>query len=291
MLWFILTIAAVFLVVLETFLEKRTLTKARTFNFAAIFAFANGVVSIPLLLVADFTGITWQVLFLIYITAIFSTITSFLIFKTIKHGAISEVTPILALLPLVVSLLAFFILGERLNAFQIIGLLLMVLGIIFLELKNYKYSKGFFSDRKKKYIVYIIAYLVFGGISVIFDKSILSDFNIKPLGYLAIVQIFIAFNYLAIVCLKPKQFVGLKSDFAKFWPVIILISLLVVAHRFLYMSAIKLAISIGLVVAVFKLSTLFNIFVGKKFFAEKNILKKIIATVIILLGVFILTIS
>lgn len=291
MLWFTLTIAAVFLVALETILEKKTLTKARTFSFAAMFALANGVISIPLLLAADFSGINLQVLLLIYITAIFSTITSFLIFKTIKHGAISEVAPILALMPLVVSLLAFLLLGERMNAFQITGLLLMVFGIIVLEFKNYKHGHGLFRDGRTRYIVYIIAYLILGGLSAIFDKAILSDFNIKPLSYLAIVQIFIAFNYLIFINFRAKLFSGLKSDISKFWKVVLLISVLVVIHRFLYMSAIKLTLSIGLVVAVFKLSALVNVFVGKKFFGEKDVLKKIIATVIILVGVFILTIS
>ncbi len=291
MLWFGLTIAAVFLVALETILEKKTLKKTRTFSFAAMFAFANAVISIPLLFIADFSGINLMVLGLIYITALFSTITSFLIFKTIKHGAISEVAPILALMPLVVSLLAFLLLGERMTALQICGLLLMVFGVIVLEFKNYKHSQGIFRDGRVRYIVYIIAYLILGGLSAIFDRAILSDFNIKALSYLTIVQIFIAFNYLVFVSLRPKLFPGLKSDISKFWKVVMLISLLVVAHRFLYMSAIKLALSIGLVVAVFKLSALVNVFVGKRFFAEKNMLKKIIATIIILSGVFILTIS
>lgn len=291
MIWFLLTITAVFFVTFETILEKRTLSEARTLDFAAMFAFGNAIILSPFLLIADFSQIDWHILGLIYLASLFSTVTSLLVFKALKHSAISEVAPILALLPLVVSLLAFFILGERMNLVQATGLLLMVAGIMFLEFKNFKAASGIFRKGRKRYILYIALCLILGGISAIFDRAILSGLKINSLAYLAIIQIFISFNYLIFIGIKPHLFYGLKGSISKFWKIILFISFFTVSHRYLYVSAIKIAASIGLVVAVYKLSSLFNVFVGEKFFGESDILKKIIATLIILGGVFLLVLN
>jgi drug/metabolite transporter (DMT)-like permease len=207
-----------------------------------------------------------------------------------KHSAISELAPILALLPLVVSLLAFFILGERMSLVQVVGLLLMVAGIMFLEFNNFKSSVGIFKKGRKRYILYIGLCLILGGIGSIFDRRILSGLGINSLAYVNIMQIFIAFNYLAFMMFKPRLFSGLKGSVSKFWKIILLISLFTVAHRYLYASAISVAAGIGMVVAIYKLSSLFNVFIGEKFFGESDILKKITATLIILAGVFLLVI-
>lgn len=291
MIWFLLVITAVFFIVFETILEKKTLSEARTFDFAAMFAFGNAIVLSPFLIIADLSQINWYIIGVIYAASIFSTLTSLLIFKAMKHGAISEVAPILALLPLVVSLLAFFILGETMNISQVSGLFLMVAGIMFLEFKNFTASNGIFRKGRKRYILYIGLCLILGGIGAIFDRAILSSLNINSLAYLSIVQIFVALNYLVFILIKPKLFSEIKTSISKFWKIVLLISMFTVIHRYLYVSAIKIAASIGLVVAVYKLSSLLNVFVGEKFFGESDILKKIIATLIILSGVFLLVIN
>lgn len=291
MIWFFLVITAVFFIVFETVLEKRTLSQARTFGFAAMFAFSNAIISIPFLFIADFSQINWYIIGMIYISSIFSTVTSLLIFKAMKHGAISEVAPILATLPLVVSLIAFFVLGETMTLIQISGLLLMAGGIMFLEFGNFKTNSGIFRKGRKRYLLYIALCLILGGIGAVFDKAILSGFKTNSLVYLISMQFFIAINYLIFIAFKPKLFPDFKGDLSKFWKIILLISLFAVVHRYLYVSAIKMAASIGLVVAVYKLSSLFNVFVGKKFFGETDILKKIIATIVVLSGVFLLVLN
>ncbi|MFZ4632544.1 MAG: EamA family transporter [Patescibacteria group bacterium] len=291
MIWFFLIITAVFFIVFETVLEKRTLSSIGTLEFAAMFAFGNAIVLSPFLLVADLSQLNPTILLLIYVASIVSTTTSLLIFKTMKHSALSEAAPILALLPLVVTLLAFLFLGEKVNLVQIFGLILIVVGIMFLEFKNFETGRGIFQKGRKRYILYILLCLLFGGLGAIFDRVLLFRLELNSLTYLAIIQIFIALNYLFFLSIKPKRFSSLKISISDFWKIIFLISLLTVAHRYLYASAIKLATSIGLVVAVYKLSSLFNVFVGEKFFGEKDIVKKIIATLIILSGVFLLVIN
>jgi len=162
---------------------------------------------------------------------------------------------------------------------------------MFLEFKNFKSGNGIFKKGRKRYVFYILLCLILGGVGAVFDKAILSRFDLGALAYLAIIQIFIAFNYFIFIVFKPKLFSELRGSIPKFWKIILLISLFTVVHRYLYISAVKLAASVGLVVAVYRLSSLLNIFVGEKYFGETDILKKIVATLIILSGVFLLVIS
>jgi drug/metabolite transporter (DMT)-like permease len=291
MTWFFLVITAVFLITFETVLEKKTLIVARTLEFAAMFAFGNALVLSPFLLVADLSQINLSVLGLTYIASLFSTGASLLVFKTIKHSELSEAAPILALLPLVVALLAFFLLGERMSALQLVGLLFIVAGIMLLEFKNFETSKGIFRKGRKRYIFYILLCLLLGGISAIFDRLILFRLGTNTLSYLIIIQIFIAINYALFFACRPRLVLELKTSISQFWKIVFLISLLTVAHRYLYASAIQIVTSIGLVVAVYKISSLFNVLMGGKVFAEKDILKKALASVIILSGVILLVIK
>jgi len=195
MVWFFLTITAVFFISIETIVEKKTLFKARSLEFSAMFAFGNVIVSLPFVFVMDYSQISPFVLGMIFLSSIPAASSSFLIFKTIKHNQLSEAAPILALMPLVVTMFAFVLLGEKITSIQLSGMLLMVGGMIFLELKNFRLCSGIFCKGRGKYIFYIMLYLLIGGISAMFDRVILFKYKINPLSYLIWIQIFIAANY------------------------------------------------------------------------------------------------
>lgn len=291
MTWFFLTIVAVFFIVLETILEKKTLSDARSMDFAVMFAFGNAIVLTPFIFVADFSQLNFFVLAMIFLASIPSTVASLLVFKTIKHNQLSEAAPILALMPLVVTLFAYLILGERITAMQSFGLFLIIGGMIYLELNNFKFSNGIFRKGRGKYILFIFLYLIIGGVSAMFDRVFLFRYKISPLSYLIFIQIFIATNYILFFLCKPKLVGEFRNSVKKSWKVVLLVSLLTVSHRYMYASAIQIAASMGLVAAVYKMSSLFHVFVGGKFFAEDGIIKKSIASVFILGGVILLVVK
>lgn len=291
MTWFLLTIVAVFFVVIEAIYEKRMLAKARSFEFVMMFAFANVLLLSPFFFLVDFTQIDSAVLEMIFLASIPSAIGSFFVFKTIKHNQLSESAPIIALLPLVVTVLAFVVLGEKMTAVHLAGLLLIVVGMLVLELKNFKFKGGIFVAGRKKYIVYILLLLLFGGISSLFDRVILFQYGIDPLAYLMIIQVFIALNFLFFFLVRGSSFREFGSTLRQFWKIILFVSALTVAHRYMYASAIAVATSLGMVVAVYRLSSLFHVFAGGKFFAEDAILRKSIASIIILVGTVLLVIK
>ncbi len=294
MTWFFLTITAVLFIVIETVLEKKTLFQARSLEFAALFAFSNALISIPLVFMADFAQINPFVIGIIFLASLPSAGASLLVFKTIKHNQLSETAPILALMPLVVTIFAYIALGEKMTGIQLLGVLLIVGGMIFLELKNFKLNCGIFREGRSKYVYYILLYLLIGGISAIFDRIILFRYQVNPLAYLVFIQFFIAVSYATFFAyrLYKRQITGeMKKDVKQSWKIIFFISLLTVAHRYMYASAIQVAASIGMVIAIYKMSSLFHVFTGGKFFAEDGIFRKVVASVIILGGTIMLVIS
>lgn len=291
MAWFFLAITAVFFIAIETIVEKKTLNNARSLEFAAMFAFGNVLVLAPFLFLVNLSQINTEILGLIFMASIPSAGASFLVFKTIKHNQLSEAAPILALMPLVVTVFAYILLGEKLSAFQLIGILLIVGGMIFLELKNFKLRNGIFIKGRNKYILYILLYLLVGGVSAMFDRVILFRYKINPLAYLILIQIFIALNYGAFFLCRKNLIKDFKISVKKSWKIIFFISILTVAHRYMYASAIQIAASMGLVVAVYKLSSLLHVFSGGKFFSEDGIARKVIASIIILSGTMLLIIK
>jgi len=291
MTWFFLTIIAVIFIVIETALEKKTLIKARSLEFAAMFAFCNAIVLAPFIFVIDMSQLNITALGLIFLASIPSAGASLLVFKTIKHNQLSEAAPIIALLPLVVTLFAYLILGEKITAIQILGLFLIVGGMIFMELNNFRLNNGIFRKGRGKYIFYIFLYLIIGGISAMFDRVILFEYKTNALSYLIFIQIFIAINYALFFLCKPRLIKELKINIQQSWKIVFLISILTVAHRYMYASAVQVAASMGLVVAVYKLSSLFNVFTGGKVFSEDSIFRKTLASIVILGGTIMLVIK
>jgi len=289
--WFFLTLIAALFTTAENIIGKKTLRRARTLEFSAIFAIGVVLISSPLLFKADFSQITISVLVLILLASLPATFSALLVFKSLKHNEMSEVAPIFALLPLVVTVFAFIFLGEVISFMQIAGMILMVGGIAFLEIENFQSYSGIFRKGRGKYLLYVVLSLIFGGITAIFDRIILYRFQINPLAYLIIIQFFVAFIYVAVFFHKSSAIKSLMENIKIYWKVIIVISLIVFMQRYLYANAIKIAVSMGIVVAVYKLSALSSIIAGGKFFAEKNIFHKLIAGLVVLGGIFLLVVK
>ena len=160
-----------------------------------------------------------------------------------------------------------------------------------MELNNFRLNNGIFRKGRGKYIFYIFLYLIIGGISAMFDRVILFEYKTNALSYLIFIQIFIAINYALFFLCKPRLIKELKINIQQSWKIVFLISILTVAHRYMYASAVQVAASMGLVVAVYKLSSLFNVFTGGKVFSEDSIFRKTLASIVILGGTIMLVIK
>jgi uncharacterized membrane protein len=101
-------------------------------------------------------------------------------------------------------------------------------------------------------------------------------------------QLFYALIFTAIILGKRKDLVlPFKNMNREIWLMIFLVAVFTVIYRFTQIAAVKLA-PVALVLAVKRISVLIAIILGGKLFKEKNLTRRLIAAMIILIGITLL---
>ncbi len=289
--WYVFAFACAFVVSLAAITEKRTLIKEHAMEFSTVLAIFNFILSIPLLVFADFSIFynSIDLLILIYCASLLGSIAFLLIAKSMRHMDISRVSPLLNFSPAVVAVLAFVLLGEKLTLIQIFGIVILMIGAYLLESKNgmKTFSKTMKEFTTSKYIFYIVISFFLYGLSSIIDKYSLGFMT--PVTYLATLQFFIAINFIVMISLFHNGVSGIKNGINRAGKWIFLVAVFTVSYRLLQLQAVSMAY-VSLVIPIKKLGTLFSTIIGGKVFHEKDLLKKGIACLVMLIGVYLIVI-
>jgi len=290
MLWLIYILITAILVSFSTIIEKKVLFKEHAMEFSAVLALFNMVLALPFFLFADFSGLTLRPLLYMLLSSIMAAVAFLLIIKAIRHMEVSSVSPLVILGPGLTAVLAFVFLGEKLSVFEISGIFLLLIGAYILETKDRKHLlEPFKIIKESKYIHFILIGILLYSITSLFDRIVLAHYNLTPETYIAVIHIFLAINFFIMLAFFHDGIKGIKHGIKNAWLPILIISVLAVSYRFFQANAVKLA-RVGLVVSVKKLSVLFTVILGGEIFHEKNIVKKTIASVIMILGIILIAI-
>ena len=281
MIWLIFALGCALLDGVSTIVEKRVLKRKHSLDFSILFAMINFVLCIPLLFFVDFS-FPLQYISFAYIAAIFGSIAFWAFAHAMRHMDISIASPMSGINPAVVAVLAFFLLGETLKTLQYLGILLVVVGIFYLESRNHDSLKALWNRmRKLKLLKYIALSAIMYGLANIMDKINLG--YIEPPTYMFLVHLFLAINFTVFLLWKYKEPIKIMTMGANEWKLILLASFLTVANRFLYMAAVSLTMVV-LVGPIKKLSTVVSTWIGGEVFHEKGLKRRLFATFIILAG-------
>jgi len=208
-----------------------------------------------------------------------------LVAKSIRHMEISAASPLLVMGPAISAILAFFILGEKLTAIQIGGIMILILGSYILELKDYH---DLFHPlrvvKQSKYFYYILLALILYAVCSVGDRMMLSRFGLEPVSYLALAHVFLAFHFLVMITIFHDGIRGITNGIKNAQPWLFLVALLTVGYRFAQISAVKVAY-VGLVLPIKRMSAFFTTIIGGGIFHEHNLLRKSIACLIMIAGV------
>ena len=203
----------------------------------------------------------------------------------LKNLEISNALPLLAITPGFVAVFAFIILGESLKTLEVVGLLFLIIGTFILESKNFKeLLLPINVFLKSKYHRFIILALLFFTASSILDKLLLIKLNLSPISLTAFQHIYFAILFSIIyIIFRNKNEVSsatVKKDNLG-W--IALISVLTIGYRYTQIVAVSLA-SVALVLAIKRTSVFWATVIGGKIFNDKDLLKRSIAAILILVG-------
>ena len=288
MQWLVFALISAVFAAAALLIEKKILAREHAMEFSAALAFFNLMLSIPFLLFIDYSKIQLTPLVYIFLIMILVATAFLLVAKSIRHLEVSTVAPFLALAPAITTILAFIYLDERLGSIQVWGIALIIFGAYVLELhKGHGFLEPLRIAAKSKYLHFVFLGVILYGVAAFFDRAVLSRYDFQPIAYMAFAHIFLAFHFFVMMSLFHDGLVGLRKGLRKFGWILLPISIFTVAYRLALFEGLKIE-NAGLVVSVQKMSALFAVIIGGELFREKNILRKSVASLIMLAGILLI---
>lgn len=283
-MWFSLAIVSALFSATAAIFEKKVLINSSPLNFSIILALFNVVLSLPFLFFINYDSISTLALLVLYFKSILGAASFLLIMHALKKMEISSALPLLVLTPALVSIAAFFVLRERLNNYEIIGMITLLIGSYLLQIKKGKsiFEPLFFVKNNKAYWFIIGALLTFT-LTAILDKALLGKFKLQPEAFIPIQHLFLFINFSIMLLFSAADRSTLKNTFALLWKTIIFISALTIVYRYSHIMAIKVG-SVALVMSIKRTSVFFATVIGGQYFKEQNLLRKALATAVMIIG-------
>jgi len=285
MTWFVIALLSAFLSAFAAITQKKVLFSLGALEFSFLLSLVNLVFSIPFFFFIDYGTINSFNLLVLFIKSVIGVGAFFCVMLSLKNLEISNALPLLALTPGFIAVFAFIFLGEALKTAEVVGLIILMLGTYILESGNStKIIFPFSILLKSKYHRFVILALLLFTASSILDKLLLIKLNLSPISLTAFQHIYFAIMFSIIFFVFRKKTEPLPNITNKInlgW--IALISVLTIGYRYTQVVAIGLA-SVALVLAVKRTSVFWATIIGGKIFSDKDLLKRSIAAVLILIG-------
>ncbi len=291
MMWFYFALLSAFLIGLAYVVQKKSLLKERTTDFIAINLFFLFIISLFLIPKVNF-NIPFKSFVLIYIISFISGVAFIYLTKSIRHMEVSSAIPLISFIPAIVAILSVFVLKESLKTNHFVGIALIVAGAYALESTTKKFDliRPFRMIFKSKYIHYIFISLILYSVVRILERFILytsSSLKVDSFTLLFFAIMFFSFTYVIILMISKHRFYDIKKSFKRSYILILMVTLLFFAGRFARYVSISFPVeNTGMVVAVTQLSILVSTIIGGELFHEHARVKKIITTLIMLIGIF-----
>lgn len=260
------------------------ITKKTLFTLhAAQFNVGRGIIDLVLLAILAPFLLRWpgiQAIGIIAFIGLIAAVGSILVLKSMRHKGISEITPLYNLSPFFLVIFAYFLLGERLELIQYIGIAILLFGAYFLQADKNDFLKPF-KLIKNKYFLFMLVALIIYSATATMEKSILGII-VEPLIYLWWIRLFLAIYFIIfeLIMYGTKE---IKSVLQKNWKEIGLVQMLGWVDLGLLYIAIPMA-PISTLIPIKRTSTLFTTIFGGKFFHEGQFVQRLIACAVMLLG-------
>jgi drug/metabolite transporter (DMT)-like permease len=288
--WFVLGFVSAVFSAGAALAQKKILFEMEALFFSfSLFVFVL-LFSLPFIFYLDFNGLTFVGIVVLFIRSFLGALSFLFVMLSIKNMEISRALPLLALTPGIIAIVAFLFLKDNLTVIQICGMFLLLLGTYVLEIRNrndiFEPFKVFI---KSKAHHYVIAALLLFSITAIIDRALLNNYKFPPVSYFFTQQLFYLISFWIILMFGHKgshNFKVFKNIKIIKW--LVLISIMTVAYRYTEIMAIKIA-PVALVLSVKRISIFFAVIIGGKLFFEKELIKKVIASALIIGGSLLIT--
>lgn len=232
--------------------------------------------------IPDLLSIEPKYLLLISFKSLIMLISFILSFKAMSKLSVSLYGVINMSRILFTTLLGIIILNETFGKYQIIGMLLICLGLLLIN--SYKEE-----DKKsdKKYILILFIGCIFASIGGLLDKII--SLNVKPSDFQWCFLLYL-FLYSWLYVLVRNIKINFKKSFKNPWIYLYSISM-VVADRILFIVNSISESEISIISLLKQISIIIMILGGGMLFKEKNLKYKLICSLVIIMGLIVIVIG
>lgn len=170
------------------------------------------------------------------------------------------------------------ILGEKITITTLIGMIIVITGLILVNRVSNKNEK---KEASLKIVILVLISCLLNSISAIIDKKILVNITSGQLQFWFL--LFLTISYWFILLIKKKK-INFKTIKKNYWIPITAIRL-TVRDRFLFMANEIPESKVSVMAILKQFSAIEAIILGKIVFKEKNIIKKLLCSILIILGI------
>ncbi len=284
MMWILLAFLSATMLGFYDVFKKRSLRENAVIPVLFLNTLICSLIFVPFLGIIPFGG--WEVQRYVMLKSVIVLTSWAFGYIGMKHLPITLVGPINATRPVMVLLVALMVFGERLNAYQWVGVLFAVVSFFLLSRSGKKEGIDF---RHNRWVACAVLAAVFGAISALYDKYLMAPVSNGGVG-LDRLTVQSWFNFyqcliMAIVVLlfwmpKRKSSAPFRWDWA-----IPLISIFLTAADFVYFQALSLDGALVSVVSMVRRSSVVVSFaVGAFLFHERNLRSKVVDLALVLIG-------
>lgn len=281
--WQIYAGIAAGLVSLTDILSKKVLVREHSVQYILAMDGFYAAISIPLIWFINFPNL--KVVFpWILFSVVLGAIGQIFTVKSMRHLELSSIMPLFNLSTLISVVIAIFFLGEKFSALKGLGVGFMVLGTFLIERSQGPFSITF----KNKFYFYPFVPVVLYAFLHVINKKILGSLDIISLfAANSFLYFFIYYFFSIFFGYHIKEF--LRDSYSQDKKMIFGIGSGAIASDFAYYFSLQQA-PVSLVLPIYRLHSLVSVIFGGKYFHEHHLRLRIISTVIILAGLYLILI-
>ena len=283
MLWIFLMILCALFFSLNHITNKAILRDAGAFDTVIASSILQILFILPFIGKVDFS-ISLKTLLLIAFAFSFGFGGYLMLNKCYKDNEVSTAAPLLNLNPVLIIIVSYILLGESLNMMQMVAVALIILGGYMISLKRTTDFLRPFTSMPAKGFLQIGAVIFLWSFPAVLVKIILRSTDFLTLAFFVYSGVFI---FSSSWLLSKKRSFRIRSLFKQSWPLLGLSAFFLVAADILqfYVTAMP-AVMVSLLMPIKRVSSLFTVILGGRIFKENNIMGKLIASLIMIAGLF-----
>ncbi len=288
--WYLLALGGAVFLALSEVVGKKVLMHEHALEFTMMRSFFIFLSSFVLLPFVRWELITPSVFLLVFIASLIATAGLLYRMKAVRHLEVSYVSPLMNISPLFLLVISFFLLGERLRTAQLLGVFLMMCGAYLLQgHRHQRFLDPFKRMLSSRHVHHLVFALVALSCLQVIEKFAVGVLGLGAPTYLFLVWLLISAEMLVLEWVRFDMG-DIRKDLREDGGLVALAGILLFASVLLGLKTLEYA-PVSLAIPIRRSSALFSILIGGRMFHEKNLGRKLLAALLMVLGTALIIIA